>query len=69
VWLDFPAPHKHFIAYDSVTSARTNFSVPVVGAPLPLPSSMAMGLNKLVSSMMTSTFRPPLARAFKSFHS
>jgi hypothetical protein len=37
VWLDFATPHKYLVVDVAVTSARTNSSVPVVGAPLPLP--------------------------------
>jgi hypothetical protein len=36
VWLDFAAPHKHFVVDVLVTSTGMNFNIPSVGAPLPL---------------------------------
>jgi hypothetical protein len=44
VWLDFMAPHRHLVIDVTVTSARTNTNVPRVGARLPLPGSLALGL-------------------------
>jgi MoxR-like ATPase len=43
VWLDFMAPHRHFIVDVTVTSARTNTNVPRIGARLPLPASLKLG--------------------------
>jgi hypothetical protein len=33
VWLNFAVPHKHLVIVATVTSARTNYSVLVVGPP------------------------------------
>jgi hypothetical protein len=57
VWLDFAAPYKPLVVDVSVTSARINSSVPVARAPLPLPSSLAMGAYqaKLDDDLRTSS--------------
>jgi hypothetical protein len=46
VWLDFVAPHRHFVVDVTVTSARTNTNVPHIGDRLPLPGSLALGARK-----------------------
>jgi hypothetical protein len=43
VWLDYVAPHKHLDVDVTVTSARTSFSVPAVGASLPLRGKLVLG--------------------------
>jgi hypothetical protein len=56
VWLDFMAPHRHIGAEVTVTSARTNTSVPRIGARLPLPVSLALRAQheKLDDDLRTS---------------
>jgi hypothetical protein len=36
------APHRHLAVHVTVTSARTNTNVPLVGTRLPLPGSLAL---------------------------
>jgi hypothetical protein len=57
VWLDFAAPHKQLVVDVTVTSARTNSNLPIVGAPLLLPRSLAMGDQqaKLDDDLRTSS--------------
>jgi hypothetical protein len=43
VWLDFMAPHYHLVVDVTVISTRTKINVPLVGARLPLPGSLALG--------------------------
>jgi hypothetical protein len=43
----------------TVASAHTNYSVPALGSPLPLPCSFSMGLNSL-SLLPPSALCPPL---------
>jgi hypothetical protein len=44
VWLDYAAPHKQVVLDVTVTnSASTNSIVPVVGGPLTLHGSLAIG--------------------------
>jgi hypothetical protein len=45
-WLDSMAPHHHLVLGVTVTSARTSSSVLGVGAPLPLPGSLAEGAQQ-----------------------
>jgi hypothetical protein len=49
------APHRHLVDV-TVTSARTNTSVPRIGARLPLPGSLALGAQhgKLDAYLRTS---------------
>jgi hypothetical protein len=42
-WSDFMAPHRHLDVDVTVTSARTNTSVPRIGARLPLLGNLALG--------------------------
>jgi hypothetical protein len=41
VWLDFRAPHHNLVVLETVTSARTNTSVPHIGARVQLSGSLA----------------------------
>jgi hypothetical protein len=54
--LDFRAPYRNLVVDVTVTSARTNTSVPHVGARLPLPGSLALGAQhgKLDADLCTS---------------
>jgi hypothetical protein len=45
VWLDFMAPHRHLVVDMTVTSVRTNTNVPGIGARLPLPRILALGVE------------------------
>jgi hypothetical protein len=57
VWLDFMAPHRHLVVdVTIISSARTNTSVPKIGARLPLPDILAMGAQqgKLDADLCTS---------------
>jgi hypothetical protein len=38
--LDFMAQHRHLVVVVTATSARTNSSIPQIGARLPIPSSL-----------------------------
>jgi hypothetical protein len=55
VWLDFKAPHRHLVDA-TVTSTRTNTSIPHIGARLPLPGSLVLGAGqgKLDDDLHTS---------------
>jgi hypothetical protein len=54
---DLGAPHKRLVVDVTVTSARTNSSVPAVGASLPLHGSLALGAQqaKLDVDLRTSS--------------
>jgi hypothetical protein len=56
VWLDFMALHRHLVVDVTVTSARTNTSVPRIVARLQLPGSFALGTKhgKLDAYLCTS---------------
>jgi hypothetical protein len=43
MWLDFKGPHLHLVVDVTVTSARTNTTVPQIGAHLPLLGCLALG--------------------------
>jgi hypothetical protein len=43
VAIKFAAPHRHMPIDVTVTSTRANSNVPAVGAPLPLPGTLAYG--------------------------
>jgi hypothetical protein len=55
VWFGL-APHLHLVIDVTVTSARTNTSVPRIGARLPLPGSLELGARhgKLDADLRTS---------------
>jgi hypothetical protein len=57
VWSDFNAPHRHLVVDVTVTSARTNTSVPQIGARLPLPGNTTLGAqqSKFDADLRTST--------------
>jgi hypothetical protein len=72
VWLDFMAPHRHFVVDMTVTSARTNTNVPRIGACLPLPCSLALGAQhgKLdadlrICALLADT---PSVQSFHDYH-
>jgi hypothetical protein len=48
--------YRHLVVNVTVTSVRTNTSVPRIGARLPLPGSLALGANheKLDAVLRTS---------------
>jgi hypothetical protein len=43
VALKFAAPHRHLLVDVTVTSTRANSNVLAVGAPLPVPGTLAYG--------------------------
>ena len=51
------APHRHLVVDVTVTSVRTNTNVPGIGARLPLPRILALGVEhgKLDADLRTST--------------
>jgi hypothetical protein len=55
-WLDFRAPYRHLVVDATVTSARTNTSVFQIDTRLPLPGSLALGVQqgKLDADLRTS---------------
>jgi hypothetical protein len=57
VRLHFKSPYRRLVVEVTVTLARTNMSVPQLGARLPLPCSLAMGAQhgKLDVELDTST--------------
>jgi hypothetical protein len=46
VWADCRAPHRHLVVGVTVTSARTITRAPHIGARLPLPSSLTLGVKQ-----------------------
>jgi hypothetical protein len=64
VLLDYAAPHKHLAMDVTIIGARTNSNCPVVGAPFPLPGTLAMEAQKAKVNidLRTSSSTPPLAR-------
>jgi hypothetical protein len=61
-WLDCAAPHEHLVVDGTVTSARTNSSIPVVWALLPLSRSLATGSQQAMVDVDRRTLHPPWAR-------
>jgi hypothetical protein len=65
------APHRYLVVDVTVNSARASSNVPTVGAPLPLPGSLATGSQhgKLdVDLRSSASYRASLSQSDHAYH-